>query len=90
MRCFLPFTLLLFSCCRNISENVLLKNDEAIVAESDEGFEKRLDVQTERCRRFIKLHQQYNQQTGFVVDMRIPSSHYRFFVIDFNTGKIVY
>lgn len=81
MKSFLFFILsiLLISCEVKSQEN----QSFALVKSENNLSQKISDLKT-----FIK-DSEYNQDKAFLIDFSIPSSQFRFFVIDLKTGKVI-
>lgn len=88
---FLSGSVLLFWACRT-GDNTFLPNEEALAATPDTRFfEERKQVysdQLQQANDFLIRNKSYNQEVVFLIDMRIPSGNYRFFVHDLKHDSI--
>lgn len=65
---------------------------EVIESSSNQLFIDREDEfgkQKRKAKNFLQTHNKYNQELVFLLDMRLPSQNYRFFVLDIKKDSIV-
>lgn len=71
----------------SFTTNYLNKEELKPVTNSEKATERALKKVTE-LKAFTKKNTQYNPEIFFLIDMKIPSNTYRFFVFDVKTNQI--
>jgi len=86
-------SLLIFVSCQGSSSNSFnfFSSDEAIF---EDNFMQQRDsiyrLELAKAQKFLRNNPTYNQQTVFLIDMKIPSGTFRFFIHDLNKDSITH
>lgn len=91
---YILLTTFLFSCNEKKGENKSSKDSTKILETKNTVYEnadrlKTLDKKIKETKLFLRKHVNYNDKIAFLVDMRIPSNNFRFFVIDLQNGMVL-
>ena len=91
---YILFTTFLFSCNERKGENKssidstkILEIKKTVYWNADRL--KTLDKKIKETKLFLRKHVNYNDKIFFLVDMRIPSNNFRFFVIDLQSEMVL-
>lgn len=76
-RLILVFTILGIAYLYNFYPTTSIKDNKKLVSISERTFNKANEIKT-----FLKKNTKYNKEVFFLLDMKIPSNKYRFFVFD--------
>lgn len=73
----------------NTSERIDVEVAESSSNELFIDREEEFGKQKTKAKNFLQTHNKYNQELVFLLDMRLPSQNYRFFVLDIDKDSIV-
>jgi hypothetical protein len=91
---YILLTTFLFSCNEKKGENNSSKDSSKILEVKKTVYGnadrlKTIDKKIKETKLFLRKHVNYNGKIFFLVDMRIPSNNFRFFVIDLQSGIVL-
>ena len=79
----LVVTILGFAYLYNFYHTTSIKDNKKLVSISERTFNKANEIKT-----FLKKNTKYNKDVIFLLDMKIPSNKYRFFVFDIKKNTV--
>jgi hypothetical protein len=86
-----PFVVLILSSCLSAQTDPVYhqdSNNPIIISDTLDVF-KRIKVHSQSIKDFTKNHPEYQSKFAFLIDMKVPSGQYRFFVVDLISGEII-